>query len=243
MDFPLSLLQWLLASAVILVGAILQGAIGYGVALLGAPLLYLIHPLWVPAPMIIIGMTLPLLILLRDWRAVRPADVAWALPGSLAGTALAALVLGAVDQDLLGGLLGALVLLAVVLSMIHRVPDPRPTTLLPAAVLSGFMATITSIGGPPLALAFQNVSGPRLRGTLSAIFVPAGILSLSTLAWLGRFGPVEVLLGVSLLPAILLGFWISGRVAHRLDRRWLRPAVLAFSALAGTAALVQALPT
>ncbi|MCG5536386.1 sulfite exporter TauE/SafE family protein [Ectothiorhodospira mobilis] len=242
MDFPLSLLQWLLASAVILVGAILQGAIGYGVALLGAPLLYLIHPLLVPAPMIIIGMSLPLLILLREWRAVQPADVAWALPGSIAGTALAALVLGVVDQDLLGGLLGALVLLAVALSLVRRVPDPGPAILLPAAGLSGFMATITSIGGPPLALAFQNVSGPRLRGTLSAIFVPAGILSLSTLAWLDRFGPVEVLLGLSLLPAILLGFWISGRVAHRLDRRWLRPTVLAFSALAGAAAMVQALP-
>ncbi|ANB03135.1 hypothetical protein [Ectothiorhodospira sp. BSL-9] len=72
MDFPLSLPQWLLATLVLIIGAIIQGGIGYGVALLGAPLLYLIHPQLIPAPMLIVGMALPLLILLREWRAVHP---------------------------------------------------------------------------------------------------------------------------------------------------------------------------
>ncbi|WP_412851640.1 sulfite exporter TauE/SafE family protein [Ectothiorhodospira shaposhnikovii] len=239
MDFPLNISQWLMASLVIIIGAVIQGGIGYGVALLGAPLLYLIHPQLIPAPMIIIGMTLPLLILSREWRAVHPRDVAWALPGSLAGTALAAALLGSIAEDVMGVLLGGLVLLAVALSLVHRVPEPRPAHLVGAAGLSGFMATITSIGGPPLALAFQNVTGPRLRGTLSAIFVPAGLLSLTALALLDRFGMTEILLGLSLLPAILVGFWISGWVAGYLDRHWLRPAVLWLSGVAGMAAIVR----
>ncbi|MCG5516537.1 MULTISPECIES: sulfite exporter TauE/SafE family protein [unclassified Ectothiorhodospira] len=241
MDLPLTLPQWLLATLVLIIGAIIQGGIGYGVALLGAPLLYLIHPQLIPAPMLIVGMALPLLILLREWQAVHPRDVAWALPGSFAGTAMAALVLGVVAEQVLGMLLGILVLLGVGLSLIRHMPDPRPHHLLGAAGLSSFMATITSIGGPPLALAFQNVTGPRLRGTLSAIFVPAGIVALTALAFLGRFSHTELLLGLALIPGIVMGFWISGYLVDYLDRRWLRPAVLLFSAVAGVAAIVHAL--
>lgn len=241
MEFPLTLTEWLLAMAVVVTGAVVQGTIGYGVALLGAPLLYLINPQLVPAPVILIGMILPLMILLRDWRAVYPVDVAWALPGSVAGAGLAAVVLGVLPQSRLELLFGCLVLLGVAMSAIGWAPRPRPLNLLGAGGLSSFMGTTTSIGGPPLALVFQNVGGARLRGTLSAIFVPAGVLSLTALAWIGRFGIEELLLGLLLLPGVITGFWLSGAAAVALDGRWLRPAVLATSAAAALTAIARSL--
>lgn len=48
----LGLLQWALAVSVVVVGAAIQGVIGYGVALFSAPLLFLIHPTLVPAPLV-----------------------------------------------------------------------------------------------------------------------------------------------------------------------------------------------
>ena len=59
MTLPLGLWQWLAAAAVILAGTILQGSIGFGVALLGAPLLYLVEPWLVPGPILIVGLAVP----------------------------------------------------------------------------------------------------------------------------------------------------------------------------------------
>lgn len=241
MDIPLGLLQWLLASLVVFVGSLIQGAIGFGVALIGAPLLYLIQPALIPGPMLLAGMCLPMMILLRDWRAVHFPDAGWAVVGQLPGALAGIAVLGVVAQDLLGVVFGALVLLGVALSAVGRIGRPRQHHVFMASGLSGLMATTTSIGGPPLALVFQHFTGARLRGTLSAVFVPGGVIIIGALAAIGRFGVVELVMGLSLLPGGAAGFWLSSRCAAWLDRAWLRPAVLTVSAIAALAAMISAL--
>ena len=241
MDIPLTLPGWLLAMLVVFAGSLIQGAIGFGVALVSAPVLYLIAPALIPGPMIIAGMFLPLLILLRDWRAVHFPDAGWAIVGQIPGTIAGVGLLALVSADMLGLVFGGLVLLAVGLSVAGRVAEPRPPQVFMAGVVAALMATATSIGGPPLALAFQHFSGARLRGTLSAVFVPGGVIVLSGLALSGRFGLSEIVMGLGLLPGVVLGFWLSGRAARWLDRDWLRPALLGVSALAGVAAIVSAL--
>lgn len=236
---PFSFSIWLLASGILLLAATLQGIIGYGVGVLGVPLLYLIHPAFVPAPMIVIGMLLPMMILRREYRSVVRADVFWALPGMALGIALAASVINAISQQQMGIFLGSIVLLGVALSIFRAPTTPRKATISCASALSGFMGTITAIGGPPLALAFQSMPGPRLRGTLSAIFVPAGILSLGALFLAGRFGITELWLGLSLLPGMLAGFWLSGKLNQRISAHMLRTMVLSVSALAGCFILYQ----
>jgi hypothetical protein len=238
--FDLAPVEWALAWAIVLGGTILQGSIGFGVALVAAPLLYLIHPGFVPGPMIVAGLFVPALILWRERRGVEGADVARVVPGTVAGTAVAAAVIGWVSEDALGLLFGALVLLAVGLSLGPRPPVPGRRLLFAAGGLAGFMAATTSIGGPPLALAFQDRAGTRLRGTLSACFVPLGVLSLLALYLGGRLGGPEIAAGAALLPAVLVGFLVSGRTARALDRAWLRAGVLAVSALAGVVAIARA---
>ncbi len=239
---PLTPGEWGLANAVLLVGAVVQGSVGFGIALLGAPILFLLNPLLVPAPMLIAGMALPALILLRDWKGLDSQGLWWALPGQLAGSALSALVVTVLPQAGLALVFGVLVLLGVGLSTFGSAPaSPTAGYLVTAGSISGFMATATSIGGPPLALVYQGTSGTRLRATLSSIFVAGGLISLSALAIAGRLGIEELQAGVSLLPAVLVGFGLSGFIVQALDRFWLREAVLAVSALAGAGAVVQGL--
>lgn len=238
---PLTLTEWLIASAVLIVGAVVQGSVGFGVALLGAPVLFLLNPLLVPGPMIIAGFTLPLLILIRDWRGLEPALLPWAVPGQAAGAIAAAGLLAVLNANALAFVFGLLVVLAVVMSSLGWTPDPTRGRLAAAAAVSGFMATATSIGGPPLALLYQRASGTYLRATLSAIFLPGGFIALAALAWAGRFGVVEMLLGLMLLPAVIVGFWLSGAVARYLNEGWLRTAVLAVSGAAGIGAMIRAI--
>ncbi len=236
----LTISEWLLATVVLLVGTVIQGSVGFGVALLGAPVLFWIDPALIPGPMLVVGMALPFMILLRERRSLDVHGMGWALPGQLGGAALAALVLARIPADSLSLIFGLLVLFAVALSVFAGAPRPTPGRLLAAGSMSGFMATATSIGGPPLALVYQAAPGGRLRATLSAIFVVGGVGSLTALAVIGRFGMTEFLAGLSLLPGALLGFWLSGFTARALDRSWLRPAVLAVSAVAGAAAVADA---
>lgn len=241
MEFPLSLVEWLLAAGVVIVAAVVQGSIGFGVALLAAPLLYLIDPRFVPAPVIVISLALNVLVYAREREAVDPFEVGRVLVGVVLGTVAAALVLRMVSPETLGLLFGVLVLLAVGLSIGLRPPEPGWRLLVGAGGLAGFMGTATSIGGPPLALVFQRRHGTHLRGTLAACFLPSSLLSLAALYWAGHFGATELVIGLSLFPAVVAGFRVSYRTAGLLDGRWLRGAVLAVSALAGAAAIARAL--
>lgn len=241
MAFLLTPLEWALATAVVVAGTVLQGSLGFGVALVGAPLLYLIDPVLVPGPMIVAGVGVPVLIFWRERRGVVWPEVARVLPGMALGIAAAAAVLRVVAEDTLGLLFGGLVLVAVALSAASPPLIPGWRMLAAAGGLSGFMATTTSIGGPPLALAFQHAGGTRLRGTLSACFVPGAFLSLLALHGAGRLGLPELVAGLALLPGVIAGFWLSGYTARALDRHWLRGAVLAVSALAAILAIVRSL--
>lgn len=239
----LSTLDWLAASAVIVAGTIVHGSIGFGVALIAAPLLHLIDPMLVPGPMILVGLTVPALVLRREWRSVDLGEVGRVLPGVAAGVALAWMVMRMVSEDILTLLFGALVLAGVGLSVRWRLPSPGWGMALFGGGLAGFMTTTTSIGGPPLALVFQSRAPGNLRGTLSTCFIPTGLLALSALFSAGRLGPPELLAALSLLPAVVLGFWISTRTASLIGYRWLRPAVLTVSVLAAVSAIVRTVTT
>lgn len=240
MTFTLGMLEWVAASAVIAAGTIVHGSVGFGVALITAPLLHLIDPILVPGPMILVGLTIPALVLWREWRSVDAGEVGRILPGVAAGVAAASVVMRKVPEAMLAVLFGTLVLSAVGLSVKWRPPPPGWGTLSLAGGLAGFMTTTTSIGGPPLALVFQSRAPGNLRGTLSACFIPISVLALGALFGAGRLGMREILIASSLLPAALLGFWISGRTAALLDRWWLRGAVLAVSATAAASTIVRA---
>lgn len=241
MENTLSLSEWLLANIIILFAASIQGIIGYGIGVFGVPLLYLLNPDFVPAPMIIVGMLLPLLILIRDHAAVVKQDLKWALPALVIGIAAAGGVINTISQQGVGLFVGAAVLLGIFASVFHRIPAPGSATIGVASGISGFMGTITAIGGPPLALVLQNMDGKRLRATMSAVFVPAGVLALGTLFARGYLSSYDLLLALGLLPGMLAGFALSGAVAPLIPSSFLRPIVLITSAAAAILIIYRSL--
>ena len=129
MEIGLTLNQALLASLVITLAATVQGVIGYGVGVFGVPLLYLIYPDFVPAPMIVIGMLLPVLILRRDYRAVDKQDLLWAYPGMATGIIAAGIIVDYISQQLLGSLLASLVYAGVALGLVRKARVPSRATI------------------------------------------------------------------------------------------------------------------
>jgi hypothetical protein len=200
----------------------------------------LIDPRFVPGPMLLAAVFLVILIALRERRDVIGRDVALATLGRVLGTVPAAYAVSTLPMNLYQVVFAALVLLAVGLSVLGWQLRPTPINVVGASILSGFIGTMSSAGGPPLAMVYQHETGPTIRGTLSAIFTIGTTISLAALWCVGRFGPVELMLGLVLLPGVLVGFVLSRYTARRLDRAHTRPAVLAASVLAALAVALRA---
>jgi len=229
------------AATAVFAGAVLQGAVGFGLALVATPVLLIVDTRLVPGPIILAALVLTVLTAWRDWQAIDFQGLKWGLIGRAPGTLAGAGLLAILPADRLEVSLGALVLLAVAISVSGVRLDPSPRTLLGAGLLSGFMGTASSIGGPPIALVYQHAPGSRLRGTLGVYFVVGGAMSLAAIAAVGRFGAYELKSGLALIPAVVLGFAISNRITPWVDRGYTRPAVLAVAAAGGLVVLVRQL--
>lgn len=230
-----------LASLAVVAGAVIQGSIGFGLNLIVAPALIAIDPGLVPGPPAFLSLVLTLLMVRRDRRSADVRGVGWALAGRVPGTLAGAAAVAVLTEHGLSTAFGILLLLAVLMTASGYRLRPTPGALVAAGLLSGFMGTTTSVGGPPMALVYQEADGATIRGTLAA-FLTVGIsLSLLSLAAIGRFGGAEMRASLVLVPALIVGFAVSRRVAPWLDRGRTRTAVLLISGASAVVILARTL--
>jgi uncharacterized protein len=185
----------LAAACAVMVGAALQSSVGFGFALVAAPLLFAAaSPAQAVGLMIVLGLEIGLLTLLTERRRPEPVwrDVAtvvpWSLPGALAGVA----VLRSLDDIALqllvtAGVVGALL---VNLRAARRPPpapgsahEPRRWARPAAGLLAGALNTSTSTGGPPVVLLLLSRGLPPavVRDTLTTAFVGFAPVSATAL--------------------------------------------------------------
>lgn len=232
--------DWVLANAVLLIGSIVQGAVGFGGNMFAAPFLILIEPDLVPGPALVSALAINLLMVRRekedgDWNRVWPA-LAGRIPGNVVGAA----VLVALSGDALRWFFAVTVLAVVALSASGLHLRVTPRTLFAGGFGAGFTATSIAIGGPPIALVMQSSQGPVVRSTLARFFAIGVFLSLLTLAAFGRFDVDDLRAGLGLLPGTLAGFAVSRPFTRILDRGHTRTVILVLSASAALVALGRA---
>ena len=167
----LSIADVVFVTVLTFVGATLQGAIGFGMGLLAAPLLILLDPRFVPAPILACTLVLTLLMAYRERHAIDLRGIKWAMLGRVAGTVVAGGILAIVAADTLVLLFGVFILAAVAMSVSGLRFVPTGRALVAAGVLSGVLGTVAAVGGPPLALLYQDAPGARIRSTISGFFV------------------------------------------------------------------------
>ena len=234
-------LELALAIAIVAIGAALQGSVGFGFALLSAPLLEWINPRFVPGPLVLAVTLLLLLTALRERHAIDFRGIGWILTGRVPGTVLGALALSGLSARSLTVALGAFVLAAVGLSLLHVHLPRKPAFLVGAGLISGVMGTTAALGGPAVALLYQHERPELVRSTLATFFLVGALMSLPALAFVGRLGREEGLLALGLLPGILLGFLASGVTGRFIHGTRVRAAVLLVAGLAGAAGVIRGL--
>lgn len=231
-------LEWALALGTVTAAACAQGTLGFGLGLLAAPVLALVDERFVPGPLLIVALVLTVMVAVRERGQLDLRGIKWALIGRVPGSIVGVIAVVTLPTDVLLVVFAVLVLTAVVLSIVGWDIRPEPGTLFAAGATSGLMGSVTSIGGPPMALVYQHRSGQELRATLALYFVFGSALSIVLLSIAGEIGRADLGRAAVLLPPVFAGYFASRHAGRWLDRGLMRPAVLGFSAAAAILLLV-----
>jgi len=233
--------QFVAVACIVTLGATAQGLIGFGLNLVAAPVVGLVAPELLPATMVVVGVPLSATIAFRDREHIDWAGVGWTTVGRLPGTAVGAVVVTLVSVRVLGGVVGAAVMVACLVATRSNEHLIGRANSIGAGSASGFMDTVAATGGPPLALLYQHRPAPEVRSTLATSFLVGTVLSLTGLVAGGNVAGWQLAVAAALMPCLALGLGLSHLLAGRLAGRSLRPAILAFATAAGAAALIRAL--
>jgi uncharacterized membrane protein YfcA len=226
---------------IVMLGSVVQGSLGIGLGFIAVPLLALLNQDFVPGPLLLAALLLTILVSYREYDSIVFKEINWAVLGRIMGTALGATTLTLVPENKLAVLFGIMVLSAVGMSFLGFRLKLSPGNLILTGILSGIMGTTSAIGGVPIALIYQDLRGPKFRGTLSAIFVMGTLISIISLILIGKFGRQELILSLELMPGILIGYFVSNLTARIFDRGYIRLAILGFAGLSGIIILIRGL--
>lgn len=232
-------LDFVLATLAVMAGSVVQAVTGMGSGFVIVPMLALIDLSLVPGPLVFASISLSLTMAVRGKAHVdarrAPAIVAGIVPGSVVG----AWLLTRVDAASAGVVFGCVILAAVALSLVGFRLSLRRDAAFAAGALSGVLGAASGIGGPVIALLYQDERGDRLRATLGLLYTCGALVILAVLAFFGRFGPAELADGLLLAPGFVLGYVLSSRIVRHFDRRFVRASVLALSAAAAATLIAR----
>lgn len=233
----------MLGALAVFAGSLVQASTGLGLGMVAAPILLLIDARLVPGPLLVLALVISSLIAIREWRSIDRKGLSLAVAGRIPGTVLAGLTISLMPLHTYCLLFGVIVLGAVLLSTTGWRVLPTPQNLLTAGFTSGFMGTLTSIGAPPLALAYQHGDASAMRATMAAFFVIGSAFSIVVLALFGQFETEQALASLIFIPPLIAGFWVSGHVVPRMNNRRARHAVLWLSGISAVTLIIKALAT
>lgn len=235
-------LTWLAIAAciaMVFLGAVVQGTLGIGLGMVASPVLALVDRDFIPVAVLVAVIPLTIGVALGERSSIdrRGAWLALAgrVPGSIVGTAAVA---WATTRSLVV-LVAVSVLLAVLASLLSVQFRTTDRAVFVAGVASGFTGTTTGVGGPPMALTYQHGDPAVMRATLSAFFMVGSLISLTLLLFAGQMSIRQVQLGLLLVPAVVVGFFVSRRFAPLLRTSGARVGILVLCASSAIALLLE----
>lgn len=245
MELPLALGPLLICCAVICTASFVQGNVGFGMALLSTPILMIIDPSIGATPVILAAVPMSAGVTWRERKHCRADYVGWILLGSFPGSLAAALTLTLLRQNLnlLAIVLGALILLAVGISLWGLHPAIGRRSLFMAGLAGGFTGTTTAVGGPPLAIVLQTLDGASFRGTINLAFLFTGLIAIGNLALTRQIRQMDFMLALPFAASCVTGIALSNLTAGRIPAGTLRYLILGLAALAAIVLIVEHLVT
>jgi uncharacterized membrane protein YfcA len=208
--------------AVIFLATVIRSAFGFGEALVAVPLLALVIPVEVAAPVaVLVSITVAALVVARDWREVHVGS-AWRLVlYTLLGIPLGLVLLTTVPEPVVKAILGAVIIAFSLSRLVGRTQVELKDDGL--AWLFGFGAGVLGgaygMNGPPLVVygTLRRWSPERFRATLQGYFLPASLVGMVGYWLAGLWVPSVTAWYLRSLPVVLLAIVLGRALNRRLD--------------------------
>ncbi|HEY1954594.1 MAG TPA: sulfite exporter TauE/SafE family protein [Polyangiaceae bacterium] len=230
---------------VVFVATAVRSAIGFGEALVGVPLLALLIPIKVAAPVAaLVSITVAAVVMVQDWRHVEVRSALRLVLATLPGIPLGLWLLTHAPEALVKALLATIIIVFSVWAIV------RPATGLVRerwAWLFGFVSGVLGgaygMNGPPLAIygALRKWSPAEFRATLQGYFLPASIVGMGGYFLAGLWSSRVTRLYAVSLPFVAVAIVLGSVVNRHLDAHRFISIVYGALVVIGGTLLVQSI--
>jgi uncharacterized membrane protein YfcA len=233
-------------AAVLFLASAIRSSLGFGEALVAVPLMALVLPVEVAAPLAVLAsITIALIVVVQDWKHVQVRSAAWLVISTVAGIPLGLLMLKTVPETVVKIILGLIIIGFSLQSLLGRSYRSlaNDTYSWAFGFVAGILGGAYGMNGPPLAMygSLRGWSPKHFRATLQGYFLPASALGMFGYGLTGLWTSQVNRLFLWSLPLVVAATFLGRWLHHRLDERRFRFAVNAGLVGIGMILLAQAL--
>jgi len=214
----------ILTLAVLFLATFIRSAFGFGEALVAVPLLALLMPVEVAAPVaVLVSITVTAVIIAQDWRSIHLRSAWWLVVSTMFGIPLGLWLLVTVPESVVKAILAVVIIAFSTYSLIRRRPFELKDDRL--AWLFGFGAGVLGgaygMNGPPLVIygALRGWSPQHFRATLQGYFLPASLVGMVGYWLTGLWVPTVTRYYLLSLPAVAAAVVLGRAANHRMNGR------------------------
>jgi len=221
--------------SITLFAAVVNGGLGHGFSSITVPvaLLFYTNRILNPA-LVLVEIFINSYILLANWNGVSKVwrRIIPILIGMVPGIVLGSYVLSYVHPGWIKFTTFAVLLPLILLQAagVRKPINSERAVGLPFGTGVGFLYSVTTVSGPPLALMFNNQGFVKeeFRAALGLIRVTEALLTASTYYLLGLYSVQSGSIFVSIAPSVLIGVPLGAYVIHRINPETFRRLCMSF---------------
>lgn len=232
--------------AVLFFATFIRSALGFGEALVAVPLLALVMPVQVAAPLaVLVSITVAVVVVLQDWRSVHLRSAGWLILATLFGIPLGLLLLKTVPESIVKAILGVFIFVFALYSLLgckqRELTDDRLAPFF--GFTAGILGGAYGMNGPPLVVygVLRRWTPIQFRATLQGYFLIASMVGMAGYALTGLWTRTVSRYFLLSLPLALIAIVIGRAVHRRLSSARFLMCVNVGLALIGLLLLKQAL--
>lgn len=230
---------------VIFAATFIRSAFGFGEALIAVPLLALVMPMEVAAPVaVLVSITVSLVALAQDWRHVHFRSAGLLFASTCAGIPIGLWLLTTMPGQVVKAVLALVIIAFSAFFLLSKSPAALKTER--SAPAFGFVAGILGgaygMNGPPLVAygTFRRWSPQQFRATLQGYFLPASLVVMAGYWATGLWVPSVTRYYLLTLPLAVVAIFAGRAVNKRFHPRAFLACVHVGLVLVGFALLWQA---
>ncbi len=213
---------------VVFVATLIRSAFGFGEALVAVPLLAMLIPLRVAAPLaVLVSVTIAGVVVAQDWRQVHWQSAGWLLAATLAGIPVGLRLLTSGHKAAVKVALALVIIVFSIFALLGRslvgrglpqIKGQGRRWMLGFGFCAGVLGGAFGMNGPPLVIygAMRRWTAQQFRATLQGYFLPASLVGLAGYWMAGLWVAQVTHLYLACLPVLLPAIWLGRVVNHRL---------------------------